>query len=340
MIGSFQQPKCVLIDTDALDSLPDRELASGVAEIIKYGLIYDAQLFEWLEENVEKLLARDKEAMAYAIKRSCEIKADIVAQDEKEAGIRATLNLGHTFGHAIELGLGYGAWLHGEAVGLGMAMASDFSLKQGWITQELRDRAFALIERAKLPTTLPENHGLTPEGFKSAMSRDKKRAALQNDVPSKRTRNGPGALKHRPGRSHPRLHGALQEFIDVRRCALSLQGRPLAFREVVQQLRNGPGNQRIARTAHILHAVDSLGGQQMKADALKVEVLLGTCSRVCCKDCTSGSAGADHELHSAQLVRGTGITPRPSRIAEAGEQGPRGFVHFAMRKASQNAFAP
>jgi len=174
MIGAFMQPQCVLIDTQSLASLPDRELASGIAEIIKYGLIFDAELFVWLEKNMDRLLAREPDALAHAVRRSCEIKADIVAQDEREGGVRATLNLGHTFGHAVELGLGYGAWLHGEAVGLGMAMAADLSLAEGWITQELRDRAIKLIEAAKLPTALPEGHGLTPAGFRESMSRDKK----------------------------------------------------------------------------------------------------------------------------------------------------------------------
>lgn len=174
MIGSFQQPQAVVIDTLSLDSLPDRELASGIAEIIKYGLIKDAALFAWLEDNMERLLERDPEAIAYAVKRSCEIKADIVAQDEREGGVRATLNLGHTFGHAVELGLGYGQWLHGEAVGLGIAMAADMSLGLGWIDQDLRDRTMKLLERAKLPTALPEDHGMTPEKYMSAMSRDKK----------------------------------------------------------------------------------------------------------------------------------------------------------------------
>ncbi|KAK8460232.1 hypothetical protein SEVIR_2G301400v4 [Setaria viridis] len=119
LIGAFYQPQCVLIDTDTLNTLPDRELASGIAEVVKYGLIRDAPFFEWQEQNMSALLAREPSALVYAIKRSCENKAEVVAQDEKESGLRATLNLGHTFGHAIETGTGYGAWLHGEAVAAG-----------------------------------------------------------------------------------------------------------------------------------------------------------------------------------------------------------------------------
>ncbi|XP_052878125.1 3-dehydroquinate synthase, chloroplastic-like isoform X7 [Gossypium arboreum] len=119
LIGAFYQPQCVLIDTDTLDTLPDRELASGLAEVIKYGLIRDAEFFEWQEKNMEKLIARNPNALAYAIKRSCENKAEVVSFDEKESGLRATLNLGHTFGHTIETGFGYGQWLHGEAVAAG-----------------------------------------------------------------------------------------------------------------------------------------------------------------------------------------------------------------------------
>ncbi|KAB2057693.1 hypothetical protein ES319_A11G184700v1 [Gossypium barbadense] len=119
LIGAFYQPQCVLIDTDTLDTLPDRELASGLAEVIKYGLIRDAEFFQWQEKNMEKLIARNPNALAYAIKRSCENKAEVVSFDEKESGLRATLNLGHTFGHAIETGFGYGQWLHGEAVAAG-----------------------------------------------------------------------------------------------------------------------------------------------------------------------------------------------------------------------------
>lgn len=172
MIGAFYQPRCVLIDTASLDSLPDRELASGLSEIIKYGLIRDAPLFEWLEANIDKLLARDPEAFKYAIQRSCVNKAEVVAEDEKEGGVRATLNLGHTFGHAIESATGYGSWLHGEAVGTGIVMASDMSRRLGWITPELDARIRALIERARLPVVPPS--GMTTDQFKSFMAVDKK----------------------------------------------------------------------------------------------------------------------------------------------------------------------
>ena len=131
MIGAFHQPGCVVIDTDTLDTLDDRQLAAGLAEVIKYGLIYDADFFAWLEENVSAIMARNKMALARAIERSCTIKAEIVAADERESGMRALLNLGHTFGHAIETGTGYGNWLHGEAVATGMLMAVDLSARHG-----------------------------------------------------------------------------------------------------------------------------------------------------------------------------------------------------------------
>ena len=172
MIGAFYQPRCVLIDTASLDSLPDRELASGLSEIIKYGLIRDAPLFEWLEENMDKLLARDPAAFKYAIQKSCVNKAEVVAADEKEGGVRATLNLGHTFGHAIESATGYGAWLHGEAVGAGIVMASDMSRRLGWIDDALDTRIRTLIEKARLPVAPPS--GMTVEQFKSFMAVDKK----------------------------------------------------------------------------------------------------------------------------------------------------------------------
>lgn len=172
MIGAFYQPQCVLIDTTSLNSLPDRELASGISEIIKYGLIRDADLFVWLEENIEKLLNRDPEAFSYAIQRSCANKAEVVAEDEKEGGVRATLNLGHTFGHAIEAASGYGTWLHGEAVGTGIIMASDMSKRLGWISEELDTRVQNLIRRSKLPMLPPKD--MTVDDFKSYMSVDKK----------------------------------------------------------------------------------------------------------------------------------------------------------------------
>ncbi|KAL7574823.1 hypothetical protein ACA910_010664 [Epithemia clementina (nom. ined.)] len=174
MIGAFHQPQCVFIDTGTLETLPDRELQSGVSEIVKYGLIRDASLFEWLEQNMEKLLQRDDEAMRYAITRSCQNKAAVVKADEKEAGLRATLNLGHTFGHAIESGSGYGTWLHGEAVSIGMAMAASMSERLGWIQPDLADRIYKLLERANLPVKLPPDSPMNRDTFLKLMSVDKK----------------------------------------------------------------------------------------------------------------------------------------------------------------------
>uniref|UniRef100_A0A2P2JSN0 3-dehydroquinate synthase, chloroplastic n=3 Tax=Rhizophora mucronata TaxID=61149 RepID=A0A2P2JSN0_RHIMU len=172
LIGAFYQPQCVLIDTDTLNTLPDRELASGLAEIIKYGLIRDAEFFEWQEKNMQGLIARDPSALACAIKRSCENKAEVVSLDEKESGLRATLNLGHTFGHAIETGFGYGQWLHGEAVAAGIVMAVDLSYRLGWIDDSIVNRVHNILQQAKLPTAPPET--MTVEMFKSVMAVDKK----------------------------------------------------------------------------------------------------------------------------------------------------------------------
>ncbi|KAI3829109.1 hypothetical protein L1987_03224 [Smallanthus sonchifolius] len=172
LIGAFYQPQCVLIDTDTLNTLPDRELASGLAEVIKYGLIRDAPFFEWQEENIHALMARDPDAFAYAIKRSCENKAEVVSQDEKESGLRATLNLGHTFGHAIETSYGYGHWLHGEAVAAGTVMAVDMSYRLGWIDESIVERVTNILKQAKLPISPPEM--MTVDMFKSVMAVDKK----------------------------------------------------------------------------------------------------------------------------------------------------------------------
>lgn len=172
MIGAFYQPKAVLADTDVLKTLPKRELAAGLAEVIKYGLIYDVEFLAWLEQNIDGLNACDPELLAYAIKRSCEIKAEVVAQDERESGIRAILNLGHTFGHAIETEQGYGNWLHGEAVGAGMWMAADLSHRLGWISAGDLARTETLLRRANLPVRAPEN--MSPERFIELMSLDKK----------------------------------------------------------------------------------------------------------------------------------------------------------------------
>mmetsp|Transcript_14742 Transcript_14742/g.30326 ORF Transcript_14742/g.30326 Transcript_14742/m.30326 type:complete len:408 (+) Transcript_14742:312-1535(+) len=174
MIGAFHQPQCVFIDTNTLNTLPDRELKSGISEIIKYGLIRDAPFFEWQESNIPSLLSRDPEVFAEAIKRSCENKAEVVAADEKEAGVRATLNLGHTFGHAVENGSGYGTWLHGEAVAIGTAMAAQMSARMGWIDEALLKRVYDILELADLPLELPVDSPMTAEKFHSLMSVDKK----------------------------------------------------------------------------------------------------------------------------------------------------------------------
>ena len=155
MIGAFYQPQAVIADTMTLHSLPERELSAGLAEVIKYGAVIDAEFFKWIEANIGKLMARDNAALAYAIRRSCELKADVVRQDEREGGLRAILNFGHTFGHAIESGLGYGKWLHGEAVGCGMVMAADLSHRLGHISAVDKERVSALVRAAGLPTEAP-----------------------------------------------------------------------------------------------------------------------------------------------------------------------------------------
>lgn len=157
LIGAFYQPRCVLIDTTTLRTLPKREFIAGLAEVIKYGLIADANFFSWLENNLGALFAGDEGALEYAIYRSCEIKAAIVAADERETGKRALLNFGHTFGHAVEAATGYGAWLHGEAVGLGMLMATDLSVRLGRLPTEALARIRVLLDKVALPTRLPED---------------------------------------------------------------------------------------------------------------------------------------------------------------------------------------
>jgi 3-dehydroquinate synthase len=156
MIGAFHQPLAVLADTDCLRTLPSRELAAGLAEVIKYGAIRDRSFFDWLERNVEQLLARDASALAHAIERSCQIKAAIVAGDEREAGERALLNFGHTFGHAIESGIGYGEWLHGEAVGAGMVLAASLSQRLDLLPAADVERVRSLVARAGLPVDPPK----------------------------------------------------------------------------------------------------------------------------------------------------------------------------------------
>lgn len=172
MIGAFWQPQVVLADVSVLASLPDRELSAGIAEVIKYGLLGDAPFLDWLEANMSALLARDEAALIYAVQRSCQNKADIVARDEREGGIRAWLNLGHTFGHAIEHSLGYGEWLHGEAVAAGMCMAAEMSQRLGWISPADVERARGLIAAAHLPVKPPQQ--MTSKQFTDAMSVDKK----------------------------------------------------------------------------------------------------------------------------------------------------------------------
>ncbi len=172
MIGAFYQPQCVIADTDTLNTLDERQFKSGIAEVIKYGLINDLEFFNWLEANIENLLQRDPLALAYAIKRSCSDKADIVAMDETEQGVRAILNLGHTFGHAIETGMGYGKWLHGEGVATGICMAAHLSSLCGYIKPEDVARIQRLIENAQLPTHLPQE--LSPQKMLDLMAVDKK----------------------------------------------------------------------------------------------------------------------------------------------------------------------
>lgn len=171
MIGAFYQPELVLADTDALTTLPDRELRAGLAEVIKYGLIRDLPFLEWLEQNLDNVLARRPDALVFAIARSCKNKAEVVSADEREKGERALLNLGHTFGHAIEAGMGYGAWLHGEAVAAGTMMAAELSRRMGWLGEGDIERIEALFRRAGLPTVGP---ALEPAKYLDLMQHDKK----------------------------------------------------------------------------------------------------------------------------------------------------------------------
>lgn len=171
MIGAFYQPRAVLADTGTLNTLPSRELSAGLAEVIKHGAILDLAFFDWIEANIDRLVARDPAALSHAIARSCEIKADVVRKDEREGGLRAVLNFGHTFGHAIEAGLGYGAWLHGEAVGCGMVMAADLSRRLGYIDDAAFERVRALVAAAGLPVAAPD---LGVERWIELMEVDKK----------------------------------------------------------------------------------------------------------------------------------------------------------------------
>jgi shikimate kinase / 3-dehydroquinate synthase len=173
MIGAFHQPLAVIADVATLDTLPDRELQAGIAEVIKHGFILDLQFVGWLEENIGKLLARDRAALEHAVRCSCELKAAVVAADERESGLRAILNFGHTFGHAIEAGAGYGEWLHGEAVAAGMVMAAELSERAGTLRREDAERVKALIGRAGLPLRGPK---LPLERYLELMQVDKKAA--------------------------------------------------------------------------------------------------------------------------------------------------------------------
>ncbi len=172
MIGAFYQPQCVIADTSVLTTLDDRQLSAGLAEVIKYGLIRDPEFFSWLELNIELMLQRQPETLVFAIERSCMNKAAIVAEDELESGVRALLNLGHTFGHAIETGSGYGNYLHGEAVAIGICQAADLSCRLGWITEKNKARIIELFQRAKLPVIPPSE--LDCSQYIDCMSVDKK----------------------------------------------------------------------------------------------------------------------------------------------------------------------
>jgi len=174
MIGAFHQPLAVIADVATLGTLAEREVRAGVAEVLKYGFTLDAEFVAWLEANLERILAREPEALAYAIRRSCELKARVVAADERESGVRTLLNFGHTFGHAIETGVGYGQWLHGEAVAAGMVMAAELSARAGMISEADVHRLRALVLRAGLPVAGP---GLPVERYLELMAVDKKAAA-------------------------------------------------------------------------------------------------------------------------------------------------------------------
>ncbi|MBS3997694.1 MAG: 3-dehydroquinate synthase [Hydrogenophaga sp.] len=201
MIGAFYQPQRVVCDLDTLQTLPVRELSAGLAEVIKYGPIADMAFLAWIEDHIGALMARDTAALAHAVKRSCEIKAWVVGQDEREAGLRAVLNFGHTFGHAIEAGMGYGHWLHGEAVGCGMVMAARLSEALGLVDRSFVDRLKALIERAGLPTVAPVLDAQDNVGRYLALMRVDKKAEAGEikfvliDAPGRATvRSAPDAL--------------------------------------------------------------------------------------------------------------------------------------------------
>ena len=176
LVGAFHQPICVLSDMETLNTLPDRELSAGLAEVVKYGLLADSELFNWLEREHAQILRRESEHLQHIVRRSCEIKAQIVADDEHERGRRALLNLGHTFGHAIERCAGYGEWLHGEAVAAGMCMAAEFSRRMEWLSSADVDRIRQLLTKLNLPVDPPQ---IDPAEFIDAMAQDKKVIARQ-----------------------------------------------------------------------------------------------------------------------------------------------------------------
>src|SRR5205807_2089791 len=171
MLGAFHQPRAVISDVATLDTLSERELRAGLAEVIKHALALDLRFVEWLEKSIEALLARERSALVHAVRRSCELKAGVVAADERESGVRSLLNFGHTFGHAIEAGSGYGAWLHGEAISAGMVMAAELSARCGLISPAEVGRVRKLLERAGLPVAGP---ALAPERLLELMAVDKK----------------------------------------------------------------------------------------------------------------------------------------------------------------------
>ena len=177
MIGAFHQPKAVIIDTSVLETLSDREFNAGLAEVIKYGIIRDLSFFDWLEKNLVALQARKQESLAYIVEHSCKNKAEVVAQDEREAGTRAILNFGHTFGHAIETGTAYSTWLHGEAIAVGMLMAADLSQRLGWLAKGDTARIKGILQRLNFPSMLPPE--LSPAQMLELMSVDKKVRAGQ-----------------------------------------------------------------------------------------------------------------------------------------------------------------
>lgn len=200
MIGAFYQPRRVVCDLAVLRTLPGRELSAGLAEVIKYGPIHDLAFLDWLERHIDDLRRCDESALAHAVRRSCEIKAAVVGQDERESGLRAILNFGHTFGHAIEAGLGYGQWLHGEAVGCGMVMAATLSQRLGLLSADRRERLRALIERAGLPTRGPRLAADNAARYLALMRVDKKaeagemRFVLVDDHGQAHVRPAPDAL--------------------------------------------------------------------------------------------------------------------------------------------------